>query len=319
MPPFHARNRNWCFTIFNLAWKPQEGTGSKDSVIRYLVYQREKAPDTGRLHYQGYAEFTKALRMQGVKDALAEASTHVEPRRGTREEARQYCMKAESRDGDDAGPFEFGEFVHSSDEHIKTYVRAKELIKGGAPLEHVFNEMPAIFFRHPSALKEARAMHLATTAKQWRTVEVRVYYGATGLGKSRRAHHEFPDAFPLNLNKSDTQVWFDGYDGQAALIIDDFDARTIPYRYLLQLLDGHPCRLAVKGAFSWALWTTVILTTNVPPHLWYPTEQFERGPLERRITHIIEFGGRPRSHTQSPTPQCGATLETTRCSPHPQP
>ena len=63
---------------------------------KYTVYQQERCPHTQRLHYQGYSEFTDNVSWGALKNWLGN-SLHIEARQGTREEARVYCMKEESR------------------------------------------------------------------------------------------------------------------------------------------------------------------------------------------------------------------------------
>jgi len=73
--------------------------------VRYLVYQKEKCPKTGKEHWQGYAEFTKTMRYKAASKSLSINGAHLEIRIGSREEARSYCMKSESRISD---PIEIG-------------------------------------------------------------------------------------------------------------------------------------------------------------------------------------------------------------------
>jgi len=40
----------------------------------------------------------------------------------------------------------------------------------------------------------------------------------------------------------------------------------------------------IKGSFVWALWTTVVITTNVHPAHWFTG--VDMGPLRRRLTEI---------------------------------
>lgn len=128
------RAYHWCFTIF------LEGKETKDgwdynvqqvnqkilyllgltewhNQVRYICFQVEKCPDTGRLHLQGYIELYRQFRLKGLKTLLDCNDAHCEPRRGTREEAMEYCKKDDSRlqeedpsgeEGIAAGPHEAG-------------------------------------------------------------------------------------------------------------------------------------------------------------------------------------------------------------------
>lgn len=53
--------RDWCFTINNPVQTEQEFMEYLQTVkdLRYVVFQRERAPETGTEHYQGYFEFTQ--------------------------------------------------------------------------------------------------------------------------------------------------------------------------------------------------------------------------------------------------------------------
>ena len=68
-----------------------------ENEMRYLIYQGEKCPQTSREHWQGYVELHRPLNMQQVKDLLGHQKCHLEPRRGSKAQARDYCRKLESR------------------------------------------------------------------------------------------------------------------------------------------------------------------------------------------------------------------------------
>lgn len=93
--------RSYCWTHFS-----GEEITEYPPYLRYCVYQIESCPETGKLHRQGYAEFTKKLTPKLFQSWLPGA--HVEKRSGTREQARAYCMKADSRV---SGPFEHGDWT----------------------------------------------------------------------------------------------------------------------------------------------------------------------------------------------------------------
>lgn len=58
----------------------------KEHKFTYLVGQREKCPETGREHIQGYVEFEHPQRMDAVKKAIGDAGAHLEVRKGTRDQ-----------------------------------------------------------------------------------------------------------------------------------------------------------------------------------------------------------------------------------------
>jgi len=98
--------RDYCFTIhLTEGWSFDD---TKFNEARYLVLQLEECPETGSLHYQGYIELKNKTTMTQAKTIIGAAHAHLEKRRGTRTEARDYCMKDESRLD---GPWEYGTWV----------------------------------------------------------------------------------------------------------------------------------------------------------------------------------------------------------------
>lgn len=105
--------RDWCFTSFDreMIQKVVDRTMTLPNGVTYLCCQVELCPDTGREHVQGFA-LTKPMRLVALKKAFNDGTMHVEPRRApTRELARDYCKKIESRVDADAEPLELGEFI----------------------------------------------------------------------------------------------------------------------------------------------------------------------------------------------------------------
>nr|WAE42754.1 MAG: replication associated protein [Cressdnaviricota sp.] len=84
--------RNFCFTSYatELPVRLPEG-------FSYIVYQKEVCPTTGREHWQGYAEAKEQLRLGTIKRRLGDQGIHVEQRRGSAREAREYCLKSNTR------------------------------------------------------------------------------------------------------------------------------------------------------------------------------------------------------------------------------
>lgn len=90
--------RHWCITTYITknfrSWKLLD---LRDAGIRNLTYQLEQCPKTQKLHVQAYVEFYNQLRLAGVKSRLQDQTLHAEKKRGTRKQAREYCMKDDTR------------------------------------------------------------------------------------------------------------------------------------------------------------------------------------------------------------------------------
>lgn len=144
-----AQIREWCFTLHH-DW--EEFTDALQALtthkwFRYMVYQVERGNETSLLHIQGYIEFKRSLRMNKVKTLMNSPSVHLEPRQGTRKQARDYCMKEESRW---ANPMEFGEWTE--DKTGRTDLKkARELILGKRHREDLWTdpELDPIMTKYP--------------------------------------------------------------------------------------------------------------------------------------------------------------------------
>lgn len=110
-----------------------------------------------------------------------------------------------------------------------------------------------------------------------------VFWGPTGTGKSKRAWEEAgPGAY---IKNSRTKFW-DGYQGQTNVIIDEFRG-GIDISYLLTWLDVYPCRVEVKGSSIALSATNFWICSNIPPERWYPDIDWEtQEALNRRLTVI---------------------------------
>lgn len=326
MPP---TSRNYCFTLQVPDGTPDPAVfaegfvrtlGTADA-IRYAIWQLERAPTSGQLHLQGYLELSAPMRMPGVAKLFGEQLwPHLEPRRGLREQARDYCSKQDTRV---AGPWECGVWQHGGQGRRVDLAALKQSIDEGnddlALWEEHFSAM-CRYHQSVNVYRNARATHQSGS----RTVTTHVYWGPPGTGKSFRALAEASapsdpaTATPGDIESGDGvgervgavprfdletpfyvphsshgAVWFDGYDPAVhkSIIIDDFYG-WLPWHFLLRLLDHYPLLLPVKGGHVPAAFTRVFITSNVRPSQWYTLEKLPGqscDPLLRRIntcTHL---------------------------------
>lgn len=258
-----SRIRNACFT----AWiKPNCEKCS------YMCYGVEICPETKKIHYQGYVEFNEGISMAQIKKRFNDKQMHIETRRGSQSEAINYCMK----DGD------FHEHGKRSSQGERTDLKvvASSLLDGSKTIEDIMIEDPNTYCRYRNGLKDIAGLAVKKLTQKFRSVEVNVLWGDAGSGKTREAIENNASHFILDMGDN---VWFDGYNGEECLIIDDFYG-WIKYGQLLRILDGHQLRLNVKGSFTYANWSKVVITSNKPPEEWYEVGLTDA--LKRRLSKV---------------------------------
>lgn len=266
-----AGARYVCMTLFDA-----EGVGlneahthwealptAEPAALRYLIWQRELCPRTHRLHLQAYAEFRRPMRWPAVKALFGASTLHLEARLRSRDEAREYCRKADSRV---TGPWEIGEWTGGQGTRTDVAAFVDFVLTGADDLD-IASAHPGLFCRSLRAIDRLRSAKMKRDLPAVRRVAVYNLFGETGVGKTWTAMVRGGDSM-YRLPFSTTGVWLDGYEGEKTLIIEDF-CGGIPFRLLLQMLDGYKTQSAVKCGFTWGGWDTVIITSDAPPECWY--------------------------------------------------
>lgn len=275
--------RNWCFTINNpdVDGPTLLQTLSSSPGFRFTVFQLESGSN-GTPHYQGYAEFTSARRLSAMSTLLPRA--HLEVRRGTRQQAIDYCTKEETRL---EGPWTAGTASQETQGQRTDIDRGVTLIQEGG-LKRLRDEDPSLYVRYSRGF-EALARGLVLPPRPC-PPSVYLLYGPTGCGKTRQFYDtvDLDNSWRMPLT---TGMWFDGYEGQPDVLIDDFvgAASHITLAHTLQLLDRYPIRVAVKGSFVDWRPERIYITTNLHPRQWFKWESREEQffALFRRFTHFF--------------------------------
>jgi hypothetical protein len=246
--------------------------------IQYLIGQKEICPKTGNVHFQGYLEGTRPLRLSEVKNALCDQGVHLEKRNGSQAQAIGYVTKKETA-------------VEGTlyQEGIK-----KEMGKRN-DLEHIVNQLnnkipiKDIIQEEPSALKYINHMQkyeaLLVPERNWVT-EVIVIIGEPNTGKTRYVWDNEKDIY--TVPEASSSQFFDGYTGQEVVLFDDFEGE-IKYRQMLKLCDRYPMKVNIKGGMvNWAP-KKIYITSNKEIAQWYPWED-NVCALNRRVTMAHRFG-----------------------------
>lgn len=278
--------RHYLFTLFGE--RASEGVQflseeNLNPLIRYATWQQEKCPDTQRLHLQGYIEFKKPQRLPAVKRLLGASSVHLERRNGSRDEARAYCRKDETRVD---GPWEVGHWI--GEQGSRSDLRAvHSAIQEGHTDIQISDDFFPEFAKYYRGIAAYRLLH---TSRRNHKMEVLVLWGPTGTGKSMGAWEYAPDAHILSPDSASSGVgWWCGYSNHEAVIMDDFYG-GMRYSFMLQLLDRYPLRVMTKGGSTEFVAKKIIITSNKHPADWYDFDKF--GPqawpaFNRRLTRIV--------------------------------
>ena len=230
-----SKVRHYCLTFFNEPKiKLPEG-------IRYAIYGEEIAPETGKKHWQTYIELYSPQRHSFIKKAYDDKTIHIEARQGTRDQAREYCMK-------DGKWEEFGKWIKGQGnrtdlEHIV------ERMKSGTKINEIMMDHSFMYCKYRNGLKDIAAEISRKSIPNWRDIDVEIISGPTGVGKTRGAFETLGyDAYKI---EGRNLKWFQDYNGEKAIIIDEYD-NDVPITHLLNLLDGYKLRLNVKGTHTFA-------------------------------------------------------------------
>lgn len=270
-----SQGKFWCFTLNNYN---EDNLRSLDALladgkISYLVYGKEKGKE-GTPHLQGYVEFPARLRFNSVTNALPRGC-HIERRAGTAVQASDYCKK----DGDFV---EHGELSRVRPGQRNDILDAKRILDEGGSLKDCAEEAFGTYLRYSRSLTQYRQFKIPD--RDW-IVNVQIFWGDPGTGKTKSVYDK-----EETIYSHPGGAWFDGYDGQEAVLFDDFTGSCFRLQYLLKLLDRYPMQVPVKGGFvKWSP-RRIYITSNLEPDDWYPNaREIHRTALRRRFTEVKQF------------------------------
>lgn len=257
--------RDLCWTINNYTEDDLQRLrelGKQDGV-RYLVWGRERAPTTGTPHLQGFIQFKNPRSWNGAKMALGQQA-HLSIRRGSPQAAADYCKK----DGDQIE--EFGERKDVVGQGTRSDINEFcASLKRGSSLSETSADRPDVFVKFHRGIKEWAGLNKCFVPRTWKS-HVIVLVGDAGVGKSRWAH-DFANLLGLDAYVKPDGPWWDRYNQEKVVIIDDFHG-NIPYGEFKKILDRFPYQVPVKGAFVEFNPDWIIITSNKLVCDWYSQE-----------------------------------------------
>lgn len=268
-------------TIFTPGWSHES---IDTDFVQYYICQKEKCPDTGRIHYHVHLELKNQTRLTTIQNTILNAENcHVEKVMNIKKDI-EYCSKDESRI---EGPWEYGEPKEPGKRTDLIEVANK--IKNGYKMSQIVDENMETYIKYHKGIEKAKMWMDKKESKKLRNIEVTLIWGKSGSGKSKYVYEHVDMENCFKLDRDSTGIWWDGYDGETVLWIDDFTSAWIQLGMLLNILDRYPLRLQTKGGHVWANWKTVYITSNTNWKDWYINIAKEHTKaIERRIKNVIE-------------------------------
>jgi Putative viral replication protein/RNA helicase len=290
--------------------------------VRYLLYQIEKS-NSGRLHIQFYIQFFEKMTIKRIKEIFNDDSMFIDEVKGSYENNYKYCTKEynikddqgnytkgeEARwDGDNSGPFEFGKpknhykkiktndyFSLNTEEHNEIKKVVTDLKKGRKLQELIVESCEKIptWCNTINGLEKLNS-YINSQDRSWKPIVIYMY-GDPGTGKTEIAKEMFPDLFV-----KDMQTWWENYNGEEAILLDEFYG-NFKYAELLRVLDKDKHCIQIKGSSVQLLAKYIILTSNRSPDNSYNfNEEIREGipnqknseALKRRLHYVIYFKGK---------------------------
>lgn len=281
--------KRWCFTVNN----PTNEIEFDEDKMDYLIYQKEEG-ENKTPHYQGYVILKKASRLSALKKQIDKRG-HFEVARGTPDDNIKYCSKEPRLDG----PFEYGNKPaeqrgkRNDLEAFKAWVNDTPNPSYDQALE-LFSSVCAKYRTFvKDYLNSAYKKKSITSYEAGAPKKVFVLWGDSGTGKTWSVYEACgaQNVYKIAIGDgSKDSLWFDDYNGEEVLLLDDFYG-NVRLSFMLQLLDRYPMRVQCKGGFVNVNFKTIYITSNSHPDTWYQNIDNDKvkEALRRRITNIQEF------------------------------
>lgn len=266
--------RNWFFTWNN--YTDSDVLYVQELECKWIVFQKEVG-EKDTPHLQGTIGFHNPKRFSWVKQLFHD--NHVEITRDVQRSIK-YCTKDEGSVGE---PFIKG-ILPKGKGSRSDLLAVKKMIDDGASEREYIDAHFECAAKHYKFFAHYRL--LAQSSRNWIT-EVHVLYGEPGSGKSRYVSEILPMESTYYQPHGD---WWDGYDGQDYVVIDEFETGRHKYRFMKQLCDRYKFSVPVKGGFRNFVAKKIYIISNYGPKEWWPNlEDSHRPEFERRITSQTRF------------------------------
>lgn len=285
---YGGKRFRWWFLTWNNPEHPEDKIKLLQSKkLQYVKFQYEKGKE-GTKHYQGVFYLKEAKTCRALLKIFPGCG-YLAPVKDTKG-AINYCGKSESRID---GPWEAGTMPAQG--RRSDLLECKSIVDGGGGMDELYEHQFSNAVRYGRGLREYVNLVRRDIVRKWQTV-CYAYIGDAGMGKTQAAAAEAKAwggrTFWLTLEGGTFgKVWWDGYDGEENVIIDEFNCQ-LKLADFKRLIDSSPLKVPVKGGMVNMLAKRIWICSNKQFDVWYykaAPPGPERNALMRRLHYREEF------------------------------
>ena len=247
----------------------------------------------GLHHLHMVLEDSNKARFSALKTAFPKA--HLEPTRGTKEQAQDYINKKgkyEEKGEQVIYIAKFGE-IKANQGQRKDLEIIEHLIDEGKTPNEIF-DISLSYRRYEKMIRDAYYRKREKETPFIRDIKVYWHVGLAGSGKTFVAN-DLIEKYGMDnvyFNADYDNGYLDRYSGEKVLFLDEFRGQ-IRFSTLLSMLQGYKQQFHARYSNITGLWTEVHISTVYPPELCYSkmvtehTDVDHMQQLLRRITEIV--------------------------------
>lgn len=261
-------HRSWVFTLNNYTDDDINHITERFKLLCNVLYASyEVCPTTLTPHIQGFFTLKRPKRLPGLKKILGDRY-HFEKANGDKDDQLNYIFKegsAELIKYDNGGQGKRNDITDFMDQWKSCGKRA------------AVNGDIATYVKYHKGLEKAwTILHEPEARTTYPTVTW--LFGPTGIGKS---YYGTQTTYFICNN----YPWFDGYENQDTVILDEIDKweKPISGQSLLQLLDRYDINVQVKGHCVRFNPPNIVITSTQHPEIVFPGIYDQ---LMRRLTRL---------------------------------
>lgn len=169
--------------------------------------------------------------------------------------------------------FEMGKKPKANGKQTKPDEIAED-VKAGMQEKELFQKYGSTYVRTYKGWGHAISLMKQGPERKGEDVKIVILYGGTHAGKSTEAMRILDEEVGVGKWKKipAQKGWFNGYNGEAGLLINEMSGDSYDLQTLMDILDKWPTIAMVKGAHVDMRATCVVFTSRSHPRTWFKDE-----------------------------------------------